>query len=75
MVYFPDNIRKGPAREGNKEGATRQFGPGIGIGAGVIREGNWSVAGSRRIKTDLESLLKNCRNIGSIHANISPRFQ
>jgi len=47
----------------------------IGIGDGVIREGTGAPRGSRRIKTDLESFLKERGNVRLIHANVSPRFQ
>jgi hypothetical protein len=42
-MYFPDKTRRKPAGERNRKEAIRRLEPGIGRGAGVIREGNWSI--------------------------------
>ena len=74
-AYFPDKTRKEPAREGNKKGTIRRLGPDRNRSSSYPGGGTGVPSGSRRIKTDLESFLKERRNICLIHANVSPRFQ
>jgi hypothetical protein len=42
-MHFPDKTRRKLAGEGNRKEVIRRLGPGIRIGVGVIREGNWSI--------------------------------
>jgi len=65
-------------QEGNREPRIHRIGTGSESELEVRlsgRGGTGAPKGSRRIKPDLESLLKDCRHVRWIHVEVSPGFQ